>query len=89
MSGRASAGGGGVGADVIVDQCQQAVVLGAAGGAHGQMHRDATEPGSGVAERKLGLDVAIEHHARRRAARVAVVDREHRFQEVADAAVAR
>jgi hypothetical protein len=73
----------------VIDQCQQAVVLGAAGGAHRQMHRDASEPSFAVAEAELGLDVAVERRACRPAAGVAVVDREQGFQEVADAAVGR
>jgi hypothetical protein len=70
----------------VLDQCQQAVVVGAARGAHGQVQGDAREPDASV---ELGLDVALEQHARRPAARVALVELEDRFEQAADAALAR
>jgi hypothetical protein len=73
----------------VIDQCQQAVVLGAAGGAHGQMHGDARELRAGDLCAELGLDVALEHRARRPASRVAVIGLENRFQEDVDEAIGR
>jgi hypothetical protein len=65
----------------VFDQCHQAVVLGAAGGAHGQVHGDAGEPGTGGRCAELGLDVALEHPAGGAAAEVAVIDLEERFED--------
>jgi hypothetical protein len=64
----------------VFDQCQQAVVLGAAGAAHGQVHRDAGEPGAGALCAELGLDVAVEQPAGGSAAEVAVIDLEDRSE---------
>ena len=66
---------------VALDQGEQAVVLGAAGGAHPQMQADAREPGRGVLPAELGLDVAVEQGAGDAAAGVAVVDLEDRLEE--------
>jgi len=67
----------------VFDQCHQAVVLGAAGGAHGQMHGDARQLGAGGLCAELALDVALEHRAGDPAAGVAVIDLEDRFEEAA------
>jgi len=63
-----------------LNQRQQAVVLGPAGDACGEMARDAGEAGSGVPPVDLGLDVAIEDRARGPAAGVAVVRLEDRLE---------
>ncbi len=73
----------------MIHQCQQAVVVGAAGGAHGQMQGNTRESGGGVLSGELGLDVALEHRARGPAARVAVIGLEDRFEEGVDGAIAR
>jgi hypothetical protein len=65
----------------VFDQCQQAVVLVAAGRAHGQMEADARERCLGVLAAELGLDVALEHRAGDPAAGVAVINREDGFEE--------
>jgi hypothetical protein len=65
----------------VFDQCHQAVVLGAAGGAHGQMRGDAWELGAGGMCAELGLDVALEHPAGGSAADVALIELEDRFEE--------
>jgi hypothetical protein len=65
----------------VFDQFHQAVVLGSAGGAHGQMHGDARELGAGGLSADLGVDVALEHRAGDPAAGVAVIDLEDRFEE--------
>jgi hypothetical protein len=69
----------------VFDQCHQAVVLGAAGGAHGQMHGDATGMGAGGLCAELALDVTLEHPAGGCAADVALVELEDRFEEDATA----
>jgi hypothetical protein len=69
----------------VFDQCHQAVVLGAAGGAHGQMRGDARELGGGGLCAVLGLDVALEHPAGGSAADVALIEPEDRFEEEATA----
>jgi hypothetical protein len=63
------------------DQRQQAVVLGAARGARGQVAGDAGEARSGVQPVGLGLDVALEDRARRPAAGVAFAGLEDRLEE--------
>jgi hypothetical protein len=57
-------------------QCQQAVVVGAAGRAPGEMHGDRGEPGAGAPSAELGLDVALEHRAGGSAAGVGLIDLE-------------
>jgi hypothetical protein len=69
----------------VFDQCHQAVVLGAAGGAHGQMRGDAGELDAGGLCAELGLDVALEHPAGGSAADVALIELEDRFEEDATA----
>jgi hypothetical protein len=59
-----------------VDECQQAVALGAARWAQPQVHGDLEE---GAARR---FDVPLEHRPRDSAAGVAVVDLEERIEEV-------
>ena len=53
------------------------------------MQGDTGEPGASVRSAELGLDVAVERHACGPAAGVAVIDLENRFEEAADAAIAR
>jgi hypothetical protein len=65
----------------VIDQGQQAVVVGVAGRAHGQMQGDAREVGAGVVSAQLGLDVALEHLAGGPATRVAVIELEDRLEE--------
>ena len=60
-------------------------MLGAAGGAHGQMRGDARELGGGGLCAVLGLDVALEHPAGGSAADVALIEPEDRFEEEATA----
>lgn len=60
-------------------------MLGAAGGAHGQMRGDARELGAGGLCAELGLDVALEHPAGGSAADVALIELEDRFEEGATA----
>jgi hypothetical protein len=69
----------------VFDQCHQAVVLGVAGGAHGQMRGDARELGAGGLCAVLGLNVALEHPAGGSAADVALIELEDRFEEDATA----
>jgi hypothetical protein len=71
--------------DVAYQPTDDFRVLGAAGGAHGQMHGDARELGAGGLCAELGLDVALEHPAGGSAAEVAVIDLEDRFEEDATA----
>ena len=67
------------------DEGQQAVVLGAAGGAVGQMQADARETCLGLPSAEPGLDVAFEHRAGDPAAGVAVIDLEDCCEEGATA----
>jgi hypothetical protein len=77
------------GSPIVIDQCQQAVVVRAARAAHGQMHGDSGEPARGVPSVDLGLDIALERRARGVAARVALIELENRFEAHAAAAIAR
>jgi hypothetical protein len=63
---------------VLLHQLDQAVVVGAARWAHGQMGRDAREADAPIG----GLDVAVEHRAGEPAPRVARIDGEHPVDQV-------
>jgi hypothetical protein len=73
----------------VISQCQQTVVIHAAGGAHRQMRGDPGEPVGGVVSAQLGLDVALEDRARSPAAGVALVELEGGVDGDAAAATAR
>jgi hypothetical protein len=66
---------------VVFDQRQQAVVLGPARGACGEVQGDAREAGSGVEPSRLRLDVAIHDRPRAPAAGVALACLEDRREE--------
>jgi hypothetical protein len=65
---------------VVFDQRQQAVVLGPAGDACGEVAGDAREARSGVQPVGLGLHVAIEDRARRPAAGIPLAGVEDRLE---------